>query len=83
VFLRDDLLVVDVAVQSDGYVVAFWADSARDSRVLGGILSNAELTGGGIDGLCGTSSSSTSAVNFCLESLPCSIQNAAIAWLST
>ena len=82
-FLRDDLLVVDVAVQSDGYVAAFWANSARDSRVLGGILSSAELTGSGMDGVCGTSRSSISPVNFCLESLPCSIQNAAIAWLST
>ena len=53
------------------------------SRVLGGILSSAELTGSGMDSLCGTSRSSASAVNFCLESLPCSIQNAAIAWLST
>jgi hypothetical protein len=59
--------------------MAFLANNHRDRRVLAVILSSTELTNSDMGGLCSTSRSPLDAGDFCLESRPSCIQNAATA----
>jgi hypothetical protein len=59
--------------------MAFLANNHRDRRVLAVILSSAELTNSGMGGLRSPSSSPLNAGDFCLESHPSDIEDAATA----
>ena len=83
VLLCQHLLALDVALQSRCYMVAFFVDNDWNRRVLAGVLSNSQLTNGGMGGVRRSSSDSPDSGNFCLELHPSNRLDAANAQLTS